>query len=165
MISFQYISSHGTITDATKALSGKSFFICLISFRFTSRGLSVISSILFNPISRLSAPQMAPYLGPFTFTIGGPSTPRVFQTTPPQPASKARRTLYSLSVGGAEASQNGLGDFIPQKLLAKSAIIFLHLMKHEYLLQHHDPVLLLLRSNLPLNMCNLHLPIYRLNLF
>ena len=45
----------------------------------------------------------------------GPSCPRVFQTTPPQPASKARRTLYSLSVGGAEANQNGLGDLYLRK--------------------------------------------------
>ena len=50
------------------------------------------------------------------------SKPRVFQTTPPQPASKARRTLYSLSVGGAEASQNGLGDLMPMKSLRMSAM-------------------------------------------
>ena len=50
------------------------------------------------------------------------SSPSVFQTTPPQPASKARRTLYSLSVGGAEASQNGFGERIPTKSLRRSAI-------------------------------------------
>src|SRR6056297_597547 len=54
--------------------------------------------------------------------MGGPSSPRVFQTTPPQPASKARRTLYSLSVGGAEASQNGFGLLMPTKSVVRSAI-------------------------------------------
>ena len=50
------------------------------------------------------------------------SSPSVFQTTPPQPASKARRTLYSLSVGGAEASQNGFGERMPTKSQRRSAI-------------------------------------------
>ena len=125
IISFQCCSSQGTITDATKARSGKSVLIRAISSRLISNERSVISSILFNPKRRRSAPHMAPYLGPFTFTIGGPSEPRVFHTTPPQPASKALRTLYSLSVGGAEASQNGFGDEIPQKFEVKSAIILL----------------------------------------
>src|SRR5262249_24070251 len=42
--------------------------------------------------------------------------------TPPQPALKARTTLYSLSVGGAEASQNGLGDLMPTNSVLRSAI-------------------------------------------
>src|SRR6056297_2460251 len=50
------------------------------------------------------------------------SKPRVFQTTPPQPASNARRTLYSLSVGGADASQNGFGDLMPTKSDLRSAM-------------------------------------------
>src|SRR4029450_10590285 len=49
------------------------------------------------------------------------SSPNVFHTTPPQPALKARTTLYSLSVGGAEASQNGLGDLMPAKVVRRSA--------------------------------------------
>src|SRR5262245_10864801 len=57
--------------------------------------------------------------------MGGPASPRVFQTTPPQPALKARTTLYSLSVGGAEASQNGLGDLMPTKLVRRSAMTVL----------------------------------------
>src|ERR1043166_8305783 len=52
----------------------------------------------------------------------GGSSPSVFQTTPPQPALKARTTLYSLSVGGAEASQNGFGDLMPTKLVLRSAM-------------------------------------------
>src|SRR5258708_2573790 len=51
----------------------------------------------------------------------GGSSPSVFHTTPPQPALKARTTLYSLSVGGAEASQNGFGDLMPTKLVRRSA--------------------------------------------
>src|SRR4029453_17110896 len=53
------------------------------------------------------------------------SSPSFFHTTPPQPALKARPTLYSLSVGGAEASQNGLGDLMPRNSLRRSAILFL----------------------------------------
>jgi hypothetical protein len=55
-----------------------------------------------------------------TFTIGSPS---VFQTAPPQPASNARSTIEPIFVGGAEASQKGLGDFIPAKLTLRSAIV------------------------------------------
>src|SRR5262245_11500530 len=44
----------------------------------------------------------------------------VFQTAPPQPASKARLTWYSELVGGAEASQKGLGARTPQKLMLRS---------------------------------------------
>ena len=52
----------------------------------------------------------------------GGSSPSVFHTTPPQPALKARTTLYSLSVGGAEASQNGFGDLMPTNSDLRSAI-------------------------------------------
>src|SRR5271166_1465704 len=37
----------------------------------------------------------------------------VFHTAPPQPASKARMICSPQLVGGAEASQNGLGELIP----------------------------------------------------
>src|SRR5262245_40118619 len=46
----------------------------------------------------------------------------VFQTAPPQPASNARRTWYSELVGGAEASQNGLGARTPQNSTLRSTI-------------------------------------------
>src|SRR3546814_17622712 len=55
----------------------------------------------------------------------GGSSPRVFHTTPPQPALKARTTLYSLSVGGAEASQKGLGAFTPAISQRRSAMTVL----------------------------------------
>src|SRR5688572_30265639 len=55
----------------------------------------------------------------------GGSSPSVFHTAPPQPASKARLTLYALSVGGAEASQKGLGDLMPRKVVVRSAMSLL----------------------------------------
>src|ERR1700734_3608239 len=39
----------------------------------------------------------------------------VFHTAPPHPASKARIICSPLLVGGAEASQKGLGERIPAK--------------------------------------------------
>ena len=44
----------------------------------------------------------------------------VYQATPPQPSSKARRTWYSELLGGPEATQNGFGAFTPQKSMLKS---------------------------------------------
>src|SRR5688500_6881396 len=48
---------------------------------------------------------------PTTFTTG--CSPIVFVTTPPHPASNARRMLLSDSVGGAEESRNGFSNAIP----------------------------------------------------
>src|SRR5271170_5946298 len=48
----------------------------------------------------------------------------VFQTAPPQPASKARLTCSPQLVGGAEASQNGFGDLIPAVLAARLGVPF-----------------------------------------
>src|SRR5581483_11214999 len=50
------------------------------------------------------------------------SCPSVFQTAPPQPSSKARMTCSPELVGGAEASQKGLGDLMPAQLVERSAI-------------------------------------------
>src|SRR5215831_13384716 len=49
--------------------------------------------------------------GPTTFTTG--CRPIVFVTTPPHPASKARRMFDSDSVGGADDRRNGLGNRTP----------------------------------------------------
>src|SRR5271155_1602485 len=46
-------------------------------------------------------------------------SPMVFQTAPPQPASKARLTCSPQLVGGAEASQKGLGDWMPAVFAAR----------------------------------------------
>src|SRR5436189_5824934 len=52
--------------------------------------------------------------GPLTLTTGW--RPMVLVTTPPHPASKARRMLLSDSVGGAEDSRKGFWNAIPVKL-------------------------------------------------
>src|ERR1039458_4506504 len=54
----------------------------------------------------------------------------VFHTAPPQPASKALWICAPELVGGAEASQNGLGDLMPAKLVRRSAMFF-HLARRE----------------------------------
>src|SRR5919109_1464707 len=53
--------------------------------------------------------------GPATFVTG--CRPIVFVTTPPQPASNARRLLLSDSVGGAEDSRNGFSKRSPVKVV------------------------------------------------
>src|SRR5215831_14574968 len=59
--------------------------------------------------------------GPNTFTTGW--RPIVFVTTPPQPASKARRMFDSDSVGGADDSRNGFRNRSPVNVVARSAAI------------------------------------------
>src|SRR6185312_12487915 len=44
----------------------------------------------------------------------------VFQTAPPQPASKARMTCPAVLVGGPEESQNGFGERMPAKVTERS---------------------------------------------
>src|SRR5579862_6615904 len=54
-------------------------------------------------------------------------SPMVFQTAPPQPASKARMICSPQFVGGPEASQNGLGLLMPPaNLTLRSATQSLH---------------------------------------
>src|SRR3954471_11044176 len=57
---------------------------------------------------------------PTTFTTG--CKPMVFVTTPPQPASKARRMLFSDSVGGADESRKGFSKRMPVNVTARLAI-------------------------------------------
>src|ERR1700690_4480508 len=80
-------------------------------------GRSLISSMLLRPIIFTFWRSMAPYRE-LVFTIGSPI---VFQTTPPQPASKARMACPPVLVGGPEASQKGLGLVIPEKLPFRSS--------------------------------------------
>src|SRR5438270_13562751 len=54
----------------------------------------------------------------------------VFHTAPPQPASNARITCSPQLVGGPEASQKGLGQRMPAKLVVRSAMI-------DYPVVHH----------------------------
>src|SRR5688572_9964603 len=58
--------------------------------------------------------------GPATLTTGW--SPIVLVTTPPQPASKARMMLASDSVGGADASKNGLSNRNPVNVTASAAM-------------------------------------------
>src|SRR5882724_11010571 len=59
--------------------------------------------------------------GPVTLTTG--CSPIVFVTTPPQPASKARRIFDSDSVGGAEESTKGLWNRTPVNRTERSALM------------------------------------------
>src|SRR5438552_17294785 len=59
--------------------------------------------------------------GPTTLTTG--CSPIVLVTTPPQPASKARRMLLSDSVGGADESRNGFRKRIPVKIVDRSTLM------------------------------------------
>src|SRR5258708_8710148 len=62
---------------------------------------------------------------PTTFTTGW--RPIVLTTTPPHPASNARRMLFSDSVGGAEESRNGFSNLIPVNVTLRLAMcILLH---------------------------------------
>jgi len=45
--------------------------------------------------------------------------PMVLTTTPPQPASKARRMFESDSVGGAEASRKGFSNASPVNVVER----------------------------------------------
>jgi hypothetical protein len=53
--------------------------------------------------------------------------PMVFHTKPPHPASNARCVWYAVLEGGPDATQNGLGDFMPARLLERSAMVDLFL--------------------------------------
>ena len=56
-----------------------------------------------------------PQYGIIDYLIGSPI---VFHTAPPQPASKARMICSPQLVGGADASQNGFGHWMPQNVVA-----------------------------------------------
>src|SRR5579862_8392106 len=49
-------------------------------------------------------------------------SPMVFHTAPPHPASNARMICSPQFVGGADASQKGLGDRMPAKFVERSGI-------------------------------------------
>src|SRR5262245_26593572 len=57
-------------------------------------------------------------LGPRTLTTG--CRPIVLVTTPPQPASNARRMFDSDSVGGADESRNGFLNRSPVNVVERS---------------------------------------------
>src|SRR6476661_4565425 len=59
--------------------------------------------------------------GPSTLTTG--CRPIVLVTTPPHPASNARRMLDSDSVGGADESRNGFFMRTPVNVVERSAMV------------------------------------------
>ncbi len=77
-----------------------------------------MSSMLLKPTMRCPPTSIEPKRLEVS-TIGSPS---VFHTAPPQPASKARMTCSPELVGGALASQNGLGLLMPAKSIERSAM-------------------------------------------
>ncbi len=117
--------------EATSTRSGQLRLIRSRRGSHQSSGLSEISSQFHDAISVVSgrlAIEIRPpslsarrnlVLGPATLTTG--CRPMVLVTTPPQPASNARSMLLSDSVGGAEASRNGLTNGIPVKRVDRSA--------------------------------------------
>src|SRR5262249_20274368 len=57
--------------------------------------------------------------------------PIVFVTTPPHPASKARRMFDSDSVGGAEERRNGFSKRRPVKMVDRSVLMGLSPLANE----------------------------------
>src|SRR5262249_51167110 len=76
-------------------------------------------SMLLKPRT-FAPPKSRPPKRLVTLTIGSPS---VFHTAPPQPASKARMICSPLFVGGAEASQKGVGLLFPGESIERAAIL------------------------------------------
>src|SRR3954468_1372311 len=118
--------------DATSMCSGNAFLIRPRRGTHQSSVLSEMSSQFHDECSAApgrffidrcgeSASARRNFVfGPFTFTTG--CSPIVLVTTPPQPASNARRMFDSDSVGGADASMNGLSNLSPVKTVDRSAI-------------------------------------------
>src|SRR5262249_50752702 len=77
-----------------------------------------MSSMLLKPTMRVPFTCSAPNRLDVS-TIGSPS---VFHTAPPQPMSNARMICSPVFVGGALASQNGLGLLMPANEIDRSAM-------------------------------------------
>src|SRR5437762_4540194 len=77
-----------------------------------------MSSMLLKPTMRVPFTCSAPKRLEVS-TIGSPS---VFHTAPPQPASNARMICSPVFVGGALASQKGLGLLMPANEVDRSAM-------------------------------------------
>ncbi len=119
--------------DATRTFVGCAFLILDRRPTHQSIGLSEMSSQFqdecrtesgraFIEIREEWASALLNFVfGPATFVTGW--RPIVFVTTPPQPASKARRMFVSDSVGGADARRNGFSNRMPVKTAERSAAI------------------------------------------
>ena len=111
-------SLDSTISETMTACLGYLRLTSRISRRLTSSGRSVMSSMLLKPTIRVPFTSSEPKRLEVS-TIGSPS---VFQTAPPQPASKARITWSPELAGGALASQKGFGLWMPAKSIERSVM-------------------------------------------
>src|SRR5258706_478433 len=111
-------SCDSTINETMTACFGNLRLTSRISRRLTSSGRSVMSSMLLKPTMRVPFTSSEPKRLEVS-TMGSPS---VFHTAPPQPMSKARMTCSPELVGGALASQKGLGLLMPAKSIERSAM-------------------------------------------
>ena len=119
--------------DAISTRSGNAFLMRSSRGIHQSRGLSEMSSQFHDEWSTPSRPRFMErvpvewsvrrnlVLGPLTLTTG--CMPMVFVTTPPQPASKARRMLLSDSVGGAELRRKGFSKWSPVNVTERSMLM------------------------------------------
>src|SRR3984885_6525283 len=104
-----------TINEAITTCFGYRRFTSAISCRLTSIGRSEMSSMLLKPIMRRPSQSIEEYRE-LTLVMGSPI---VFHTAPPHPASKARMICSPQLVGGADASQKGLRQGMPQIVVAR----------------------------------------------
>src|SRR5713101_81037 len=121
------------MTDATSTCSGNAFLIRPRRGTHQSRVLSEMSSQFHDECSAApgrffidrraeSASARRNFVfGPSTLTTG--CSPIVLVTTPPHPASNARRMFDSDSVGGADDSKNGLRNRMPVNVVEKSMVL------------------------------------------
>src|SRR3954469_8542575 len=121
--------------DATRMRSGNAFLIRPSRGTHQSRVLSEISSQFQDECSAAlgrfridrwaeSASARRNFVfGPSTLTTG--CSPIVFVTTPPHPASNARRMFDSDSVGGADDNRKGFLNLMPVNVVDRSAAMVL----------------------------------------
>src|SRR5215470_18966464 len=119
--------------EATRTRLGHAFLMCSRCGIHQSSGRSEISSqfqdewsavpgrFFIEMVGESTSERRNFVFGPLTLTTG--CRPIVFVTTPPQPASKARRMFDSDSVGGAEDSRNGFLKRSPVNVVERSAAI------------------------------------------
>src|SRR3974377_684173 len=108
-----------TMAETMTARSDHARFTSAISRKLTSNGRSEINSTLLIA-SIFWLPKCHDTKRFETLSTGAPI---VFQTAPPQPASKARCTCAPELVGGADASQNGFGERMRATLVFRSRVL------------------------------------------
>src|ERR1700687_3534738 len=117
--------------DATRTRSGNAFLmrprrgthqssvLSEISSQFHDECRAVPGRFFMDRRTESASARRNFVLGPTTLTTGW--RPIVFVTTPPHPASDARRIFDSDSVGGADDSRNGFRNRTPVNVVVRSA--------------------------------------------